>query len=527
MSSTKKLKYLNLSDAHLVCIPRYSFLFSSTILSLETKTLNTSKICFFFEVSGLKYNKLLAFVIVLLLALFSFSTFVLAQSTVSVKPVNDLISPLESAEFDIVVSNQDTLAQSYVVYSFVQGWNIDPNPITDRTFKIAAGQSRTVRLVSTPTTNFPAGIYNLAFSVESDSGDRYTDSMKVFLSPEKQLDYLPAIKVDVDMDEKIDPNKPLSIKLFLENRNPLDLSGLVVKLQSDMPEFQKEVTIDLPPLQKKSVEFSITPNKYQQPKDYLIFFVFEHKGEVAKIQEQKIEILTVLPVFDVAANSKMNLLKKSTLLTIKNGGNVLNAQEVKHPVPFWQAILSRGADNVVREEGQSYLVWGLELAPGESVDVSYTTNYRLPLYLLILITVFFIFYYSVRSPVAIKKTAITTRSDDEGSLSEIKVTLEVLNRSKKPLVHASITDLVPAIANVQKSLELGTLKPHEIRHAKTGTKVVWSLAELDAHEHRLITYKIRAKLNILGTFQLPRAVVEFKEKKRKKKAYSNVFRLQA
>ena len=61
-----------------------------------------------------------------------------------------------------------------------------------------------------------------------------------------------------------------------------------------------------------------------------------------------------------------------------------------------------------------------------------------------------------------------------------------------------------------------------------GTKVTWSLAELDSHEQRLISYKIKAKLNILGTFSLPRATVEFKRKKgsRLSKAYSNVFRLE-
>ena len=61
----------------------------------------------------------------------------------------------------------------------------------------------------------------------------------------------------------------------------------------------------------------------------------------------------------------------------------------------------------------------------------------------------------------------------------------------------------------------------------SGAKVIWALAELDSHEHRLITYKVKAKLNILGTFSLPRAVVEFHKKsgKKKSKAFSNVYRL--
>ena len=84
----------------------------------------------------------------------------------------------------------------------------------------------------------------------------------------------------------------------------------------------------------------------------------------------------------------------------------------------------------------------------------------------------------------------------------------------------------PSMSNVERSLDLGTLRPKEINHGKHGTKVTWSLVELDAHEHRIITYKVRAKLNILGTFSLPRAGVEYgKGKRGKGKAYSNIFRV--
>ncbi len=84
---------------------------------------------------------------------------------------------------------------------------------------------------------------------------------------------------------------------------------------------------------------------------------------------------------------------------------------------------------------------------------------------------------------------------------------------------------MPGIANVEKEIEAGTLKPHEFRHTSRGTKVIWSLPELEPHEHRVINYKIKAKLNILGSFSLPRAVVEYSRGKRKRKAYSNTFQL--
>jgi hypothetical protein len=127
--------------------------------------------------------------------------------------------------------------------------------------------------------------------------------------------------------------------------------------------------------------------------------------------------------------------------------------------------------------------------------------------------------------VVITKKATTTKSPESGSLSQIKITLEVSNKSRHPLKGILISDLVPTIANVERGLELGTLKPKEIKQTRQGTKVIWSLAELDAHEHRIMTYKVRSKLNILGTFSLPRAVVEYHVGKRKRKAYSSVFKV--
>ena len=132
---------------------------------------------------------------------------------------------------------------------------------------------------------------------------------------------------------------------------------------------------------------------------------------------------------------------------------------------------------------------------------------------------------AVRSPVSLRKTAITTKKDGEGILSEIKVTIEVKNTSSKAIKDVHITDFVPAIANVKKSLELGTLQPKAVHHTKKHTRVIWSLAELDVHEHRLITYKIKAKLNILGTFRLPRATLEYKRGRKRRKSYSNIFNL--
>ena len=79
--------------------------------------------------------------------------------------------------------------------------------------------------------------------------------------------------------------------------------------------------------------------------------------------------------------------------------------------------------------------------------------------------------------------------------------------------------------DIEKSLELGTLKPQEVKHTKRGTLVKWKLSEIDPKEHRLITYKVKSKLKIVGALKLPRAKAFFGRKGRKKVAFSNAFRI--
>lgn len=451
-----------------------------------------------------------------------------AKTDISLVATKNQFKIGEDGFFKVTLTNQESTSQKYTIYSFQsgQGWNVDPSPLKDKIVEIGPGGSYTVTIKIQALDSFSPGIYTLPLTIESDQGERYAESLKIYLSPENPIDYIPSIKVTPDVDEKIDPSQPVSIKLFLENRNPLNLEDLIVKIESDMPEFVKEATVHIPPLEKKTVEFTITPNPHQQPKSYTLFFVFERRGQTVKVVEQKVEIITRLSPFEVIPREQKLFLKKITALTVTNPGNVLNTQQVKFPTTFWASMFTQGESDTINIDGQRYLAWELALRPNESSEILFVVNYRLLAYLLAAGLAFALFYWIVRSPVVLIKKASTKKGAEAGALSEIKITLEVQNRSEKPLQNVQVSDIVPTIVNVEKSLDVGTLKPKEIKHTKTGTVVTWSIAELDAQEHRLITYHVRAKLNILGTFSLPRATAEFTAKSgRKGKGYSNVFRL--
>jgi len=102
---------------------------------------------------------------------------------------------------------------------------------------------------------------------------------------------------------------------------------------------------------------------------------------------------------------------------------------------------------------------------------------------------------------------------EEGGISEIKILLHVKNRSNFTIDEIDITDTIPHIGEMDKEIQIGTIKPVSIaKHKRIGTIVKWQIISLEKYEERIITYRIRSKLSILGGLILPAAKLKFKEK---------------
>ena len=452
---------------------------------------------------------------------------VLAVSIVTVETVDNQIRPDETAYFNVNIENTANVKQRYSLYSLQtgQGWDVETEPIKDKIVELEPRKNYTVKVRVHPYEKLPPSVYAIQLSIESDAGEKFSEPLKVYLSPKFQVDYMPSIRVVVDMNEKINPNDVQSVKLFLENKNPLNLTGLDIKIKSDMPEFVKQLHVDLPPLEKKTVEFTVEMSKHQQPREYVLFFVFEKDGQPVKIVEKKVVVETIASPFTVDVTYMPKLLNQLGKVKVTNEGNVLNEQVVKVPLSFWGYLMARGKGERVKDDTGYYMTWKLSLAPGEVGEVEFLVHYRGYLYAIILVVLIWVFFAMVQAPVEVVKKAVITQLGEEGSLSEVKITLSIKNKLKKHLKSVSVVDSVPAIAHIEKGHEMGTLHPQEVKHTGKGTVVSWHVAELDGQEERLITYKVKAKFSVLGEFELPRASVEYKKKGMANRAYSNVVSL--
>ena len=463
--------------------------------------------------------------------LFSVLTTAAFEDTTNVTftSVKNAIKGMEEATYNLTLTNLANSDLTYKIYGLDPYWGIDPS---EKKLTLSRGETKTVTVKVKPLSAFKPSLYDIKLyidlidAVTNSPSERLEQNLKIILYPNYPIDYLPSIKMTLDVDDNINPQQPVSIKLFLENKNRLNLSNLKIMLKSDMPEFNKEIVVNIPPLEKKAIEFTIIPNKFQPPKDYNLLFVFEHRGQLAKTVEKKITIMTMTPPFTIKVNEESVVLKVFKEGVVYNGGNLLNTQEVRVPVTFWQSLFSFGEDYTLKESGQRYLAWTVTLAPDETVAINFVTNYRMVIYLLILIAALVVFYFYVTPPISVRKTATTTKTGDQGTLSEIKVTLTVRNKSKSPVKQIKLVDFVPEIANVYKNMDLGTIKLHEVKHSRHGAKVDWFIPELEGREQRLIVYKVKAKLGVVGAITLDRARADFvQENGRRSKSYSNKYKV--
>ena len=117
----------------------------------------------------------------------------------------------------------------------------------------------------------------------------------------------------------------------------------------------------------------------------------------------------------------------------------------------------------------------------------------------------------LRSPLLMVKEA-SNIVKKEGGISEITVILHIKNRSQSKIEQIEITDFIPALVSVGGDVPIGSLQPNKVlKHERKGTTIVkWTIDTLDASEERVLSYRIKSKLAILGSFNLPAAKAVFK-----------------
>ena len=467
-------------------------------------------------------KKILLLLIMFILCISLVSAINFETEVNEIKQTIEIDSP---AQFEVTIRSNSTEEEEFTISSPEVEWNIPKKIlIVQPGFEV----TEDISISQTKHTGVgPAGIHlNI---VQEGTGDINEHLLLVtVISSEEEEGYQPSVKMEVDMVRQAEPGESFTIRIDLANQNPLNLTDVLLIVESDLAKLNRREIISINPVNSPDkgeslVVFDYAIDAQQQPKAYEVNFALMIGDEIiSSVEPRLMEVVSSLPAFKpVFETPKKSLLRSELTATYTNEGNVRNEQVVKIPIGFFTSKFTSTDGKITKEDGQRYITWTLNLRPSESRTVSATTNYRIIVYILIVIIAGLLVFFKFRKRLKIRKSVVNISTEEEG-ISQLKIMLDIVNSSGRELKDIKIKDVIPTIADVKKEFAEGTLKPSSIlKHSSKGTIVKWNIPELAPGEERLISYDIRSKLSIIGSFTLPRGRITYIKDGKKKIVFSN------
>jgi hypothetical protein len=228
------------------------------------------------------------------------------------------------------------------------------------------------------------------------------------------------------------------------------------------------------------------------------------------------------------ASKNTVLFRTTETYTIYNNGNKPAMAEKKFRINIFERLFTKFTPDASKEkgsDGKNYFVIRQELGSQQTLSITKVTDYRVLVLIIILIIVIIVLYFVLRSPVVLIKNAEPLGKTEEG-VSEVKIRLYLKNRSRKPVHNLRVIDTVPSIAEIDKKTRLGSMEPVSIGKSRRGSVPRWEMDVLEAYEERIITYRIKSRLTLIGGIRLPSAKSTFDAKPGKERTtYSNSINL--
>ncbi len=450
--------------------------------------------------------------------------------TTEVTPVTDTILRNGVAEYTLTITNPLPVEQR-VRLSFGGDieWIFRTDPLYHGLTGItvpAHSTSTTHILLSLRQQDITARQYLLGLTLTSESsGLSARHELVVNLRSGTAGFYKPAVSVSADFPAEADPREVQQLRLTLRNRNPLDIKGLTIITEGALA--TAETTTTLGPNEEKTVVQDILFDATVPPQNDILTVKLFVGDEPAGQTEAPYRVKAYADIVESISEEK-GFLRESTTFAYLNDGNVQGEATVKKPLALWRVPFTKTTPKgkLGRLAGAWALSWDVKLAPQARTVIHFNQDFRLVSAVLLIIAVALSAYFLLRSPVVLRKEAVVAKRL-EGGISEVKVVLHVRNRSTGRVDDALITDSVPEIIEVSHEFGLGTLKPDKmLKHPKLGNILRWHIDYLEPLEERIITYRVRAKLSILGSITLPQYVAKFKAGNKERITTSNRFTLE-
>ena len=326
------------------------------------------------------------------------------------------------------------------------------------------------------------------------------------------LRVVPLEKAIVFGVEPISPEHDRAI-LRVQNQQDIFLEDLELVFSSALFDSTEQVTLG--PFEEKTLEAPLQSAKLSgiSAGPYVVGLELRLQDVVAE-QDGLVRYLEQEGVF-VDTTSKGFVVRTREVRKV-NEGNVPSEVEVT----LRKNVLTRlftsheSKPGSVERSGLSVVyTWKETLGPGQTLTVVQTTNYSLPVLLVILLVAITLFVrtYSQTKVVLGKRVSFVRTKGGEFAL---KVRMRV--KASKAAEEVRVTDMLPQ--GMRWYGKWGR-KPDAV-DVRTRS-LTWNLGKMHAGEERVVSYILYSKLNVVGRFALPAARVLFRSGGEKQAVWSN------
>lgn len=388
----------------------------------------------------------------------------------------------------------------------LEGYSIDLNAYSNKTLYL---------VFNVPDCAEEAKI-SFTVTVVSSTNNDMMDSKAVIINTERKN---PVCISDVKLDTYVmSPGSLVRIGAYVTNPSvesslPVYVQISVVKDNEILQRFDEKIeTIDAKKTEEIDKVYQIS--KYASPGFYKIEVGL--KDYLNRIVSTKSVEFRISEISNITTEKTMKwgIFAQTILINAKNEGNVPSSDfYVSESIPsfatpfFFPQIEPDVKENVDNRVVYKWLV--VSLAPGQEKTITYSVSIWNAL--LIIFGLGVVTYYVFMQTFAV---SINKKHSYSGPLTkerEISIFLEIKNHSRHEIKEILVRDFVPGVATVVERFD--TLRP-TLRKVTGGTELIWTLDSLRPGEERVVNYRIRPVVNIIGTLKLPMAYIKYLDKKK-------------
>jgi len=448
----------------------------------------------------------------LIFSLFAKLTLATGEISLSLVPTEAILISGEVKVVTATITNNQNIPDTFTISIFPSLWlgtttsfdkdRITLNPQSSGEIKISFGASECVEEFSNLFT----------VNVQSLSNNQIKASATEKITTERKFQICVSnVKFDKDFAH---PGEAVTITVSIEN--PAASNSLPVKLITNVRSISGDILQtfqdNIETLQGRGtadISHSYTFGNFTQPGFYT--FEVELLDSSNKIISQNSFRYRVGSVEKISQSKDISygLLLQTVTIKVKNGGNEpVDNVIVKETVPSFLKLFFFPKDTPFSEASTDDKIvysWLIPtILPGEERTVTYQIavwNAVLVIIgVILLVLIVFRYVFTIRIVKSYKKFATVAGA------KEIQIQLEVRNRTRHIHKEVVVRDVVPATAHVIEKFD--TLRP-TLRKLPGGTELLWKFDSLRPGEERVITYRIKPVMEIIGEILLPKASVRF------------------